>query len=48
MVGAHVWGGDDGDDNVGVDPDVAAALQDRAALKAAFSRRAKMLFDARF
>ncbi|CAK7200439.1 hypothetical protein SEUCBS139899_003134 [Sporothrix eucalyptigena] len=38
MVGAHVYRDDDGD----------GLLQDRAVLKAAFFRRAKMLFDARF
>ncbi|CAK7218066.1 hypothetical protein SBRCBS47491_003380 [Sporothrix bragantina] len=43
MVGAHVYREDDAENGA-----VEGLVQDRAALKAAFFRRAKMLFDARF
>ena len=49
MVGAHVYRDDGSLSSRGVEAEThSALLQDRAPLKAAFFRRAKMLFDARF
>ncbi|EPE02145.1 acetamidase regulatory protein [Ophiostoma piceae UAMH 11346] len=49
MVGAHVYRDDGSLSSKGVEAEThIALLQDRAPLKAAFFRRAKMLFDARF